>query len=106
MMKKSILIAGAMALAFGILQSNSIALAHGFSRGHHGGGHHGGGYHGGYHNNNVNIDYHDDDHHHDGSGFWAGAAVGGLIGYGAANAASNPCNDQKYRETYPGQCNN
>jgi hypothetical protein len=106
-MKKSILVAGAMALVVGILQSNSIALAHGFSRGHHGGGYHGGGHHGGGHHggsHNVNIDIHDD--HHDGGAFWAGAAVGGLIGYGAANANDDPCNHPDYRETYPGKCNN
>jgi hypothetical protein len=115
MMKKSVLIAGAMALAFGILQSTSIAMAHGHGGGHggghHGGGHHGGGHHGGghhdggghhggYHSTNVNVDYHDDGHHDD--GFWAGAAVGGLIGY----AASDPCNDANYRDLYPGRCNN
>ena len=94
-MKKSTLVAGAMAFAFGILLNTSVAVAHGHGGGHHGGGHHGGGhghYGGGY--------YHDND------GFWAGAVVGGLVAYGAANANGDPCNDPNYRVTYPGVCNN
>ena len=85
-MKKSALIAGAMALSFGILQSTSAVMAHG----HGGGGHHGGGHH----------------HHDDDGDFWAGAAVGGVIGYGIANQDRNQCDDADYRRAYPGICNN
>ena len=123
MIKRSTLIAGAVAITFGILQSSSVVMArgghgggHGGGGGHHGGGGHGGGHHGGAHHSgghhgggshhhsvdvhhdvDVDVDYHDDND----DGFWAGAAMGAVIGYGVAN---DPCNDENYRHTYPGQC--
>jgi hypothetical protein len=96
MTTKSILVAGAIALALGILQSTSVALAHG--HGGHGGGHHGGGHRGGGH--------HYGDHGRDSDGFWGGAAVGGLVAYGAGNGSRDPCNDPDYRNAYPGRCDN
>ena len=94
-MKKSILLAGVIALSFGGLQGATMAEAHGHGGGHHGGGHHGGGghhHHGGGHH-----------HHHDNNDFWGGAALGGLVAYGLANSY-DPCRDPNYRVNYPGAC--
>ena len=94
-MKKSILLAGVIALSLGGLQGATMAEAHGHGGGHHGGGHHGGGGHhhqgGGHH------------HHHDNNDFWGGAALGGLVAYGLANNY-DPCRDPNYRVNYPGAC--
>ena len=94
-MKKSILLAGVIALSLGGLQGATMAEAHGHGGGHHGGGHHGGGghhHHGGGHH-----------HHHDNNDFWGGAALGGLVAYGLANSY-DPCRDPNYRVNYPGAC--
>ena len=107
MKTKSILVAGAIALALGILQSTSVALAHGHGGhggGHHGGGHYGGGHRGGGHHYGGHD--HDHDHGQDSDGFWGGAAVGGLVAYGAGNGSRDPCNDPDYRNAYPGRCDN
>ena len=112
-MKKSILLAGVIALSFGGLQGATMAEAHGHGGGHHGGGHHGGGHHGGGHHGgghhsgggHHHHNGHSDGHHHhdDNNDFWAGAAVGGLVGYGLAND-NDPCQDSAYRVSYPGAC--
>ncbi len=99
-MKKSILLAGVIALSFGGLQGATMAEAHGHGGGHHGGGHHGGGHHGGGGHHHHGGGHH---HHHDNNDFWAGAALGGLVAYGLANN-SDPCRDPNYRVDYPGEC--
>ena len=98
-MKKSILLAGVIALSLGGLQGATMAEAHGHGGGHHGGGHHGGGghhHHGGGHHHHQGGD-------HDNNDFWGGAALGGLVAYGLANSY-DPCRDPNYRVNYPGAC--
>ena len=109
-MKKSTLIAGAMALSFGMLQGATLAMAHGHGGGGHhggGGGHHsgGGGHHdNGHHNDNNHHDHYNNNDHYNGGNFWAGAAVGGVVVYGAGNLSTDTCQDPDYRSRYPGRC--
>jgi hypothetical protein len=124
MMKRSKFIAGALALSFSILQSGSLAMAHG-----HGGGVHfgnDGGHHrdarghndddGGYYGDGGNGHYHETNNggehrHYDSDEFWDGAAVGGVVGYGTGNGTGNglnsdPCAELTYRREHADQCSN
>ncbi len=135
-MKRSTLIAGALALSIGILQSASLAMAHGHGGGVHGGGVHfgnDGGHHrdarghyddggdyyddeGGYYGDGGNGHYHETNNggehrHYDSDEFWDGAAVGGVVGYGTGNGTGNglntdPCAELTYRREHADQCSN
>ena len=114
-MKTSAILAGAMALSLGLIYDVSPVMAHG--GGHHGGGHHGGGHHGGGHHHgggphhggghNHGGGYYNGGghhhHHHDDGDFWAGAAIGGLLGHAISNQG-DPCASAEYRMNYPGMC--
>jgi hypothetical protein len=88
MIRKSTLIAGAMALALGILLSPAAVMAHG-----HGGGHH-----------NNNHDHDDNDYNYDSDGFWSGPEVNEVVTFGGSDANADPCTNLNDRLNYPGLC--
>lgn len=122
MTKMGTLIAAATTLTFGLLQSTSLAIAHGHGRGGHGGvGHLGGSSHlvdgGGHHhdsggghnttNDNNEATTGAAHYHYDHDDFWDGAAVGAVVGYGIANRKNtDPCAELTYRREHPDQCSN
>jgi len=103
MIGKSTLIAAAMALALGIAQTASPALAHGHggghNNGHNNGENNGQNNHNHDHNNNNNNNY-----HYNSDEFWSGPTVNEVVVFGNSSAVTDPCTDLNYRLDYPGLC--
>lgn len=96
-----------MALALGIAQTASPALAHGHGGGHNNG--HNNGENNGQNNgqNNHNHDHNNNNnnnYHYNSDEFWSGPTVNEVVVFGNSSAVTDPCTDLNYRLDYPGLC--